>query len=602
MFDRLREIRTTIRFKVLSSLFVLLAFSFVVSLVGIWTFERDSYIDIARGEAMRAARTVEQALRHAMLENNWEKAQQSLDHIQEIVAPDSVSIVKRDGTVALSSREDMVGQRFDRERDPSCQVCHQQPGAPPLYHAAFIDTKGGTILRNIVTVVNAPECHRCHNPAEQILGVIVYDTPFAKIFAMLRAVLLRIALTGVATFLLVVIVLSLVVQRYVHRPLQQLEEGFIHVGRGNFDHWVTVSTEGEIQSMADQFNVMNQAIKRSFAEIKRKNWETEQLYAFVRDLGRTTEWRRLRRVILDLLSDTFDVQRVALLLRRESQEKMLVEISWREEVDRRYFHREYPENGQEVDLPQWLEAVWKKWREQPPKRTAYSEDDATFLAPLYSRNISLGMLCLSREAGRPFNGMDKKLLAALIEQLETTLANARLYRMAITDGLTGLYSKRYCESVLRSYLDAYEADRQRQFNVLMLDLDHFKLVNDTHGHQAGDEVLNQLGAIIRATIRQDDTACRYGGEEFIVLAGGTLQEGQTLADRLVRTVAGHCFLCGSGLELQNTVSIGVANFPDHGRTTGEVIGAADQALYRAKQEGRNRFVSQLPASDKPLHS
>jgi len=596
MFDRLREISSSIRFKVLASLFLLLAFSFVISLVGIWTFERDSYTDIARGEAMRAARTVEQALRHAMLENDWEKVQQSLDSIQEIVAPDSVSIVKRDGTVALSSRKDMTGRRFDRERDAACVACHALPGVLPLHNAAFIDTKGGMVLRNVVKVANAPECHRCHDPAEETLGIVVYDAPFAKIFAMLRAVIFRIALTGVVTFLLVTVVLSLVVQRFVHRPLQQLEEGFIHVGRGNFDHWVTVSTEGEIQNMADQFNVMNQAIKRSFAEIKRKNWETEQLYAFVRDLGRTTEWRRLRRVILDLLSDTFNVQRVALLLRRENQEKMMVEISWREDEDRRYSHREYPDNGQEVDLPDWLTVVWKKWREQPPERTAYSADDATFLAPLYSRNISLGLLCLSRDADRPFSGMDKKLLAALIEQLETTLANARLYRMAITDGLTGLYSKRYCESVLRSYLDAYEADRRRLFNVLMLDLDHFKLVNDTHGHQVGDEVLTQVGAIIRATIRQDDTACRYGGEEFIILAGGSLQEGETLADRLVRTVADHRFLCDNGLELRNTISIGVANFPDHGRTTGLVIGAADQALYKAKQEGRNRFVSQLPAS------
>ncbi|MDZ7641331.1 MAG: HAMP domain-containing protein [Desulfurivibrio sp.] len=77
-------------------------------------------------------------------------------------------------------------------------------------------------------------------------------------------------LTGVITFLLVALVLSLIVQRYVHRPMQRLEEGFIQVGRGNFDHWVEIGVEGELKDMAVQFNVMNQAIKRSFAEIKSK--------------------------------------------------------------------------------------------------------------------------------------------------------------------------------------------------------------------------------------------------------------------------------------------------------------------------------------------
>lgn len=90
-------------------------------------------------------------------------------------------------------------------------------------------------------------------------------------------------------------------------------------------------------------------------------------------------------------------------------------------------------------------------------------------------------------------------------------------------------------------------------------------------------------------IRHEDVACRYGGEEFIILVSGGIQAGRKMAKRLVRVVGGAPFRCAGGLELQITISIGVAAFPDHGSTAAEVVGAADQALYRAKDAGRNRY-------------
>jgi len=124
--------------------------------------------------------------------------------------------------------------------------------------------------------------------------------------------------------------------------------------------------------------------------------------------------------------------------------------------------------------------------------------------------------------------------------------------------------------------------------VLMVDVDHFKKYNDTHGHQAGDEVLTRVAAILREVTRQVDCAARYGGEEFLVLLPQTAMEGASeVAERLRARVRASG---AQGGAEPVTVSVGVAEFPKNGDTTQGVIAAADAALYRAKADGRDRVV------------
>ena len=422
MLDRIQEITRTIHFKLLASLLLLLGLSIAVSLFGIWTYERDHFTDIARDEALRAARTVEKSLRHAMLKNDWEMIRHTVADIYAIVQPSNLSILAVDGTVAVSGDRRLEGRRFDREREAECTVCHQQPGTPPSRTAVLLETANGPVLRNVIKVVNEPACHGCHPPEQKNLGIFIYDAHFDDIFTMLRTILVRTLITGAFTFLLVAAVISLIVRRYVHRPLRQLEAGFVQVGRGDFNHWVEVEASGEIQDMAVQFNVMSQAIKRSFAEIKRKNWETEHLYAFVRQLGLTAEWDKLRQLIIDLLFETFAVERVALLLTYEKQEGLRTEITWRTDGEPRSYCREYDGLATTDELPSWITGAWEEWRRSPAMATSFAADDTVVLAPLTIRGVSLGLLCLRRAADHPFSGMEKKLLAALVEQIEIVLA------------------------------------------------------------------------------------------------------------------------------------------------------------------------------------
>ncbi len=168
-------------------------------------------------------------------------------------------------------------------------------------------------------------------------------------------------------------------------------------------------------------------------------------------------------------------------------------------------------------------------------------------------------------------------------------ANRRLEALAVTDGLTGLFNRRRFEEVLD--LEVRRAQRMgTPLSLLMMDVDHFKVYNDTHGHPAGDEVLRTLARLMRERLRATDIPCRYGGEEFAVILPGTSRtDGLILASDLRLIVEAHPFEHEAdqpGGRL--TISIGVAAYPEDAPDEAALVRAADQALYRAKQRGRNR--------------
>jgi diguanylate cyclase (GGDEF)-like protein len=122
----------------------------------------------------------------------------------------------------------------------------------------------------------------------------------------------------------------------------------------------------------------------------------------------------------------------------------------------------------------------------------------------------------------------------------------------------------------------------------MGDLDHFKTVNDRHGHLAGDEVLRVFGALLTSNARASDISCRYGGEEFLLVLPGLTQESAALRAEQLRRAMSATSVNYGGSQITVTVSFGVATYPTHGRTPDELIAAADSALYSAKAQGRNR--------------
>jgi two-component system cell cycle response regulator len=164
--------------------------------------------------------------------------------------------------------------------------------------------------------------------------------------------------------------------------------------------------------------------------------------------------------------------------------------------------------------------------------------------------------------------------------------------MAITDALTGLFNRRYMETHFAALVEQ-AASRNKPIAVLILDIDFFKSINDGHGHDAGDDVLREFAIRIRKSIRNIDPACRYGGEEFVIVMPETDMAVATMvAERLRRRIATEPFAIQQGAkQLEVTLSIGIAALGAEGDTAATILKRADQALYRAKRDGRNRVVA-----------
>ncbi len=164
--------------------------------------------------------------------------------------------------------------------------------------------------------------------------------------------------------------------------------------------------------------------------------------------------------------------------------------------------------------------------------------------------------------------------------------------MAVTDGLTGLHNRRYLERHLGTLVRQATA-REKPLSVLILDIDHFKSINDTYGHAAGDEVLREFSRRVRKAVRGIDLACRLGGEEFVVAMPDTdAALALLVGERLRQKIAGEPFATGEGgVSINVTVSIGICSLTSPDDTADALVRRADAALYLAKREGRNRVVA-----------
>ncbi len=192
----------------------------------------------------------------------------------------------------------------------------------------------------------------------------------------------------------------------------------------------------------------------------------------------------------------------------------------------------------------------------------------------------------------PFLKHERSLLdgiaKTLCEAIERKNAEAELQHLVTHDALTGLYNRKILEQRLTNEI-LRAARYERALSIFLLDIDHFKQINDTYGHQAGDAALHNLARILKESVRKTDYAARYGGEEFvIVLPETSLSKAEVLAERLRNNIAEHPIQSENDRELKITVSVGIAMFPDHAQSLQDLVKAADMAMYEAKIKGRNR--------------
>lgn len=219
----------------------------------------------------------------------------------------------------------------------------------------------------------------------------------------------------------------------------------------------------------------------------------------------------------------------------------------------------------------WLaRSVLVPLREFEKGMMRFANEDLSYRLDLNNQD-ELGRLA------REFNTMAERLMQH----------QNKLEELSVRDGLTGVYNRREFEKRLSE--ETHRARRYNEvFSILMLDVDHFKDVNDRYGHQAGDEALITVADLIRLNVRPVDVVCRYGGEELAVILPQTDVSGaRIVAERIRSTIAESLTTTPQGDTIHITVSIGLSTFPQDGDTGARLVNAADQALYAAKQDGRN---------------
>ncbi|NUN50206.1 MAG: GGDEF domain-containing protein [Candidatus Brocadiae bacterium] len=210
-----------------------------------------------------------------------------------------------------------------------------------------------------------------------------------------------------------------------------------------------------------------------------------------------------------------------------------------------------------------------------------------------------GILAVGRRLVRaPFAPEDLQMFGLLGSILAISLHNAELHRRAIVDGLTQVYSRGHFDLALDAEIARVERygthhrDEDRKVSLVMMDIDHFKKINDAHGHQVGDAVLRAVAHATKLTVRKSDLVARYGGEEFALIAPETnKEEGIRMAERLRARILDSKVEGPGGKPIAVTASFGVATFPGDAADLRGLVAAADRALYQAKERGRNQVVA-----------
>jgi diguanylate cyclase (GGDEF)-like protein len=244
-------------------------------------------------------------------------------------------------------------------------------------------------------------------------------------------------------------------------------------------------------------------------------------------------------------------------------------------------------------------------RATPDATGAADRSGARLAVPLLSRGRVVGVVeAIGTPRGPRFGPSDARLLALLLEPVAVALDNALLLKrseeLSITDDLTKLTNSRYLNASLRR-----EVERSRRYrtpvSLIFLDLDGFKDVNDRYGHLWGSRTLVEVGRVIAGTVREIDIVSRFGGDEFTVILPQTGPEGAVIiAERIRQRIAATPFLEEHGLSIRITASVGIASFPDHGRTKDDLIARADQAMYAVKGRGKDGVTLADPAVPRPV--
>lgn len=398
--------------------------------------------------------------------------------------------------------------------------------------------------------------------------------------------------------------------RVTTRPLAELSDAALAVASGKLDTHIDIRSRDEVGKLALAFNTMTDELRTYIHALQDSRDELKRNLTRLGDtLSSTHDLKKMLAVILETAMVTIRAEAGALMLFSSNRDELYLKVG--RGLDGRLSSasvRVGVGEGVAGRVAQSGEGVHGHVGpdSQGELRLADAEPraDSVIAVPLKSQGRVIGVLNLyDRVDSDAFDDNDLATIRSFANQATVAIDNVLLHqeaqRLSITDGLTGLWNYRYFQMNFDKEIE--RASRfQRPLALLIFDLDKFKQVNDVYGHPRGDSVLIELATRVKGAIREVDTLARYGGEEFVLILPETDLEGATLAaGKICEIVRQRRFGAADEEPIRVTVSIGIAVYPDHGRSGATLVRSADAALYAAKEAGRDGYWVASPMPEMP---
>ncbi len=523
----------------------------------------------------------------------WAGISRDAELFARVTGASRILVLATSGTVKAGSDRAAIGTRIQMRRNPGCPGC-DQTRADAFPSTATVRTASGARSLRVVTRIDAlPACQRCHQAGEPVRGYVSMDFDLAPLERGAQEQRASFVTIGVAAGLTLVLVMAFLFRRLVMRSIHALIRSARRLGSGDLAARSEVHGRNELALLGSHFNHMAGRIEDQVSRLATANLESSLLYALVVEASKNLEMSEMARGVVRVLSSSLDPTHVAFFLNT---------------ADRRWICATGPSAADgtmasgDGDLAEALGsldgAVARLLEGVPLDLVAHmlrsrqlqlirERERVIFALPLVTEGSLVGVLaCIANPGNRRIG---EELLNNLAAHLALAATNSRNYTGAITDGLTGLRNKRYGLARLE---DSVHIARRHgsALAAAMCDIDHFKRVNDTQGHPAGDAVLREVSRRIAACVRRADVTVRYGGEEFLIILTQTSVEALgRIGEKIRQAVSAVPIVLGKGTESMTiTVSVGVAAFRVETDTAETLIARADSALYRAKEAGRNR--------------
>jgi diguanylate cyclase (GGDEF)-like protein len=614
--------RKTLSFKV-SIFFVVISVTMVVFLAGVSLYAFRSFsISAATGHLRTAAEIVRVHLTDSMITGVIDQRQQFLQRVTEVEGLKSIRVVRSpqvDNQFGKSNKGEYLPDNIENQVMQSGKA-----------YFGVQEKDGETIFRGtipyIATVDGVPNCLMCHQSAAgSVLGVITMTMSLTSLRH--NAI---ITVIGIIAIVLVAILLLFALLRYQLQPISNtaaaVENAVKDAIGGNFKGLVRQQTDDEIGQIAIDMNRLLKFLDTGLNRIgnhiaqltDRKPEPGENLLAATINMVEILTQISHYKLAIEEDETKIDVYRRLIGAIQEKfgdVEHSIYEIT----SDKNEIHPVIVDG--ELHAPcRWCDAqiltkpgscrVFHTGHRinglvQPDICYSFkqngAEDEArryTLCFPILQSGAvgSIIQLVVQETQKEHYLSILPYINAYLRETapvLEARRLLESLKESTLRDPMTGLNNRRFLEEYIET-LVANVKRKQSPLAVMMLDLDHFKMVNDTYGHDAGDTVLRELAQLIKHTVRTSDIVVRYGGEEFLVVLQDTSGEtAETVAENIRQAVEKLRINYG-GIVLQKTISIGLADFPIDSNTFWQTVKFADVALYHAKEAGRNRIMRFTP--------